>query len=72
MTGEWRYERMDDVGHWLQLEAPDRVNELLLGFPFPPDRRIVNAAGVKGNGGRDLGAPTSSAAGLSGAERLAG
>jgi pimeloyl-ACP methyl ester carboxylesterase len=32
VTGPWRYERIDDVGHWMQLEAPDRVNELLLDF----------------------------------------
>ncbi|WP_330230652.1 alpha/beta hydrolase [Nocardia sp. NBC_00508] len=30
--GSWRYERLDGVGHWMQLEAPDRVNELLLDF----------------------------------------
>lgn len=28
----WRYERVNGAGHWLQIEAPDRVNELLLGF----------------------------------------
>ncbi|WP_422394933.1 alpha/beta fold hydrolase [Nocardia vulneris] len=27
-----RYERLDGVGHWLQLEAPDKLNELLVGF----------------------------------------
>lgn len=26
----WRYERIDGAGHWMQLEQPDRVNELLL------------------------------------------
>jgi pimeloyl-ACP methyl ester carboxylesterase len=30
--GRWRYERVDDAGHWMQLDAPDRVNELLLDF----------------------------------------
>ncbi|WP_067533997.1 alpha/beta fold hydrolase [Nocardia crassostreae] len=30
--GSWRYERLDGIGHWLQLEAPDRFNELLLDF----------------------------------------
>jgi pimeloyl-ACP methyl ester carboxylesterase len=30
--GRWSYERIDDAGHWLQLERPERVNELLLGF----------------------------------------
>jgi pimeloyl-ACP methyl ester carboxylesterase len=28
----FRYERVEDAGHWLQLDAPDRVNELLLDF----------------------------------------
>lgn len=32
VAGPWRYERIDGPGHWLQLEAPDAVNELLLDF----------------------------------------
>jgi pimeloyl-ACP methyl ester carboxylesterase len=32
VTGGWRYERIDDASHWLQLDRPDRVNELLLEF----------------------------------------
>jgi pimeloyl-ACP methyl ester carboxylesterase len=32
VTGGWRYERVDGAGHWLQLDRPDRVNELLLDF----------------------------------------
>ena len=28
----WRYERIDGVDHWMQLEAPDEVNRLLLDF----------------------------------------
>jgi pimeloyl-ACP methyl ester carboxylesterase len=32
VTGSWRYERLDGAGHWMQLEAPGRVNELLLDF----------------------------------------
>jgi len=32
VTGPWRYERVEDASHWLQLDAPDRVNELLLDF----------------------------------------
>jgi len=32
VVGSWRYERMEGLGHWLQLEAPDAVNELLLDF----------------------------------------
>jgi pimeloyl-ACP methyl ester carboxylesterase len=30
VDGPWRYERIEDASHWMQLDAPDRVNELLL------------------------------------------
>jgi pimeloyl-ACP methyl ester carboxylesterase len=32
VAGPWRYERLDGPGHWMQLDTPDRVNELLLDF----------------------------------------
>jgi pimeloyl-ACP methyl ester carboxylesterase len=32
VDGPWRYERIDDAGHWMQLDAPDRLSELLLDF----------------------------------------
>jgi pimeloyl-ACP methyl ester carboxylesterase len=32
VTGGWRYERIEGASHWLQLDAPERVNELLLDF----------------------------------------
>ena len=32
VTGPWRYERIDGASHWMQLDAPERVNELLLDF----------------------------------------
>ena len=32
VTGPWRYERLEGVGHFIPLEAPDRLNELLLDF----------------------------------------
>ena len=32
VTGPWRYERLDGLGHWMQLEDPEAVNRLLLGF----------------------------------------
>ncbi|WP_328521096.1 alpha/beta fold hydrolase [Kribbella sp. NBC_00359] len=28
----WRYERINGIGHWAQLDAPDQVNALLLDF----------------------------------------
>jgi pimeloyl-ACP methyl ester carboxylesterase len=32
VTGPWRYERVEDASHWLQLDQPERVNALLLEF----------------------------------------
>jgi pimeloyl-ACP methyl ester carboxylesterase len=32
VSGPWRYERLDGRGHWMQLEAPDELNRLLLDF----------------------------------------
>jgi pimeloyl-ACP methyl ester carboxylesterase len=32
VSGSWRYERVEGPGHWMQLEAPDAVNALLLDF----------------------------------------
>jgi pimeloyl-ACP methyl ester carboxylesterase len=32
VAGSWRYEKLDGPGHWMQLEAPDEVNRLLLDF----------------------------------------
>ena len=32
VAGPWRYERLDGPGHWLQLDAPDKVSALLLDF----------------------------------------
>ena len=30
VVGEWRYERFAGASHWMQLDAPERVNALLL------------------------------------------
>jgi pimeloyl-ACP methyl ester carboxylesterase len=32
VSGPWRYERLDGPGHWMQLDAPVQVSELLLDF----------------------------------------
>lgn len=32
VKGPWRYERIEGASHWIQLDAPDRVNALLLDF----------------------------------------
>ncbi len=32
VAGPWRYERLEGPGHWMQLEAPDELNRLLIDF----------------------------------------
>ena len=32
VEGPWRYEKIEGAGHWMQLDAPDAVNALLLDF----------------------------------------
>jgi pimeloyl-ACP methyl ester carboxylesterase len=32
VTGPWRYERIEGASHWMQLDAPARINELLREF----------------------------------------
>jgi pimeloyl-ACP methyl ester carboxylesterase len=32
VTGPWRYERVEGAGHWMMLEKPAVINELLLDF----------------------------------------
>jgi pimeloyl-ACP methyl ester carboxylesterase len=32
VAAPWRYERIEGAGHWMQLEAPDALNALLLDF----------------------------------------
>jgi len=36
LAGPWRYERIAGSSHWIPLDAPDRLNELLLDFLTPP------------------------------------
>jgi pimeloyl-ACP methyl ester carboxylesterase len=32
VAGPWRYERIEDAGHWVPLDQPERLNALLLEF----------------------------------------
>ncbi len=49
ISGSWRYERFEDAAHWVQLEQPARLNELLIEFltagedGAQPDARAVLA-----------------------------
>ena len=33
VTDSWRYQQIDGAGHWIQLDAPARLNALLLDHP---------------------------------------
>jgi pimeloyl-ACP methyl ester carboxylesterase len=48
VAGPWRYERVEGAGHWLQLDAPDTVNALLLDFLGQQADRTASA-GVSGS-----------------------
>jgi pimeloyl-ACP methyl ester carboxylesterase len=37
VDGFWRYVRVEDASHWLQLDQPARINELLLDFLGPAE-----------------------------------
>jgi len=37
VDGAWRYQRLENIGHWVPLEAPERLNELLLEFLAPTE-----------------------------------
>ena len=32
VAGPWTYSRVEGAGHWMQLDRPDAVNQLLLDF----------------------------------------
>jgi len=32
VTGEWRYERIEGASHWVQLDEPEKVNQILIDF----------------------------------------
>jgi pimeloyl-ACP methyl ester carboxylesterase len=32
VTGTWRYERVEGASHWLQLDRPERLNQILIDF----------------------------------------
>jgi pimeloyl-ACP methyl ester carboxylesterase len=35
VVGEWRYERIEGASHWMQLDVPDVINDLILGWFNP-------------------------------------
>jgi pimeloyl-ACP methyl ester carboxylesterase len=47
VDGPWRYERVEGAGHWLQLDAPDKVNALLLDFLGQRPARAAAAVQVR-------------------------
>ena len=44
VKGPWRYERMEDVSHWIPLEAPGPLNALLLDFLATTQQEAVSVA----------------------------
>lgn len=32
VDGAWRYERIDDAGHWIQIDQPDQLSALLIDY----------------------------------------
>ena len=49
VAGPWRYERIEDAGHWIPLDVPDRLNALLLDFlpsadagPYGPPETVAD------------------------------
>ncbi len=46
LAGPWRYERLDGVGHWMPLEAPDAVNALLLDFLTHHRARVASVSAL--------------------------
>jgi pimeloyl-ACP methyl ester carboxylesterase len=36
VTGPWRYQRIDNASHWLQLDRADEINRLLLDWFAAP------------------------------------
>jgi pimeloyl-ACP methyl ester carboxylesterase len=32
VAGPWRYERIEGASHWMQLDAPDEIDDLLVDF----------------------------------------
>jgi pimeloyl-ACP methyl ester carboxylesterase len=35
VDAQWRYEQIDGASHWMQLDAPETVNRLLLHWLSP-------------------------------------
>ena len=52
VAGPWPSERIDGAGHWMQLDAPAALNELLVGFFWPHEVRLLGAAPRETNAGR--------------------
>ncbi|MDP9325866.1 MAG: alpha/beta fold hydrolase [Candidatus Dormibacteraeota bacterium] len=55
VSGPWRYERLEGVGHTIQLQAPEKLNALLIDFlsneAHPRDPAEVRGAIGKHSGG---------------------
>jgi pimeloyl-ACP methyl ester carboxylesterase len=43
VSAEWRYQRLEGVGHWIPLDAPDRLIPLILEW-LAPDGALLERA----------------------------
>ena len=50
VSGRWRYERVEGVGHWLPLEKPEELNRLLLDFFLTAARSSQDAGFIPTRG----------------------
>ena len=58
VAGPWQYARLEGPGHWMQVEAPDRVNALLLDFlTRSSPSRVISAGPCRGATLRSLNPP---------------
>jgi pimeloyl-ACP methyl ester carboxylesterase len=44
VAGPWRYERIEGANHWMQLTAPDKLNDLLLTYLSEPVQDVPSQA----------------------------
>ncbi len=57
VTGPWRYERLDGAGHWMQLDAPQVLNALLLDFLDGHRVATATTTSATSDEGRDADQP---------------
>ncbi|HUC27628.1 MAG TPA: alpha/beta hydrolase [Streptosporangiaceae bacterium] len=44
VTGEWKFELVEEAGHWVPIDVPDRVTDLLLGWFGTSGKPVATAS----------------------------